>query len=119
MSISLFLLSLSIPIVNGRCGILETTYGMSFFMFSLNAMISTILLFVLANYVPANQVCITISKGTLFILGIHMPLIDFIEYVGVIPAAFDFMVPFFVITICYYPIRWLDRFCPVLLGKMK
>ena len=116
---SLLLFSISIPIVNGRCGILETAYGVSFFLFSFNAMASTILLFFLVNYIPANQVCVTISKGTLFILGIHMPLINFIEYIDVIPEILNFIIPFLVILICYYPIMWLDCYCPILLGKMK
>lgn len=119
MIISLLLFSLSMPIVNGKCGILETDYGLSFFLFSFNAMSSSILLFVFANYIPANIVCANISKGTLLILGIHMPLIEFIEYIDVIPPVFNFIVPFLVILICYYPIIWFDRYFPILIGKLK
>ena len=115
--VSLMLLSIAIPIINGRCGILETQYGSSYILFSFNAMLATLLLLSLSTLIPGFRFFTIISKGTLFILGLHMPIMDLLDYIC--PDYMAFFIPIIVLLICYYPIALLDRWCPILLGKLK
>ena len=118
-TMSLLMLALSLPLINGKCGILETEYGLSYMFFLLTSVVITILLFIIANYIPPNRFCTTISKGTLLILGLHYPLLHLLCSLGAIPECVNFLLPFIVVLICFYPIEWLDKRFPALLGKIK
>ena len=118
-TISLMMLALSLPIINGKCGILETEYGLSYMLFCLTSFVITLLLFKVAYYIPPNRFCTTISKGTLLILGVHFPLLLLLSRLSVVPECINFLLPFIVVLICFYPIEWLYKKCPALLGKIK
>ena len=115
--VSLCIFALTLPLINGNCGLLENAFGISYLVFCINAMLTTLLLFIISFYIQSNSFFETISKGTLLILGIHMPLLELVEQA--IPSIMSFLSPFIVIAICYYPIKWLNSSCPLLLGKYR
>jgi hypothetical protein len=105
------------PILNGESSINSQNYGCSYAIFFINASASSLLVFTISNYMPSTEFCTVVSKGTLLILGIHMPLIKVMSIL--LPLYFSYLTPFIVMVICYYPIKWLDTWCPPLLGKIK
>ncbi len=115
--ISLFLLAIFLPIINGRCSILNNEFGVSYVIFCINAMITTLLVFYLSFFIPFSRFFVVFSKGTLFVLGLHMQLINLLNFL--LPQCLNFMTPFIVLMLCYYPIKGLDRWCPILLGKVN
>lgn len=115
--VSLSLLSISMPVINGKCGILETQYGLSYILFAFNAIVASLFLLSFSNYIPESRFFTVLSKGTLLILGLHMPILKLLDYIC--PDYFDFFIPIIVLLICYYPIVLFDKWCPLLLGKLK
>jgi len=113
----LCLLFILIPIINGMCSINSNEYGLSYMIFYINAIVSTIFMFTISVNLPSNQFATTISKGTMLILGLHVPIMKILN--GILPQYCDIIIPFLTIFICFYPIRWLDKYCPLLLGKAK
>lgn len=105
------------PILNGRCDIYGNNYGKSYLIAALNAFLSSLLLFWLTNYFPVNKYVITISKGTLIILGIHMHILHILD--RLLPDIISFSFPFITIVLCYYLIIFCERFFPIMLGKLK
>lgn len=115
--IILALVFVLLPILNGLCSINNNEYGLSYVVFFVNAISSTLFIFFFSYMIPSNQFIKTISKGTLLILGLHVPLMRIFDYI--IPYYCDSLIPFMAILMCFYPIKWLDRYCPLLLGKIK
>lgn len=113
----LIVLFFVLPLINGRCSINSNTYGISYLLFVLNASISTILLFVLADKVPNTKFIKTISKGSLVVLGTHMPISKVLYFL--FPGKLAFLSPIIIMIICYYIILLYERYCPLLLGKGK
>lgn len=105
------------PVVNGRCDIYSNIYGYSYFIAMTNALLTTLLLFWTTFKIPANKFIETISKGTLVILGMHMPLLRVLD--KLLPQRISFFFPFIVIVLCYYITLFCERYCPILLGKIK
>lgn len=106
-----------IPLVNGYCSINENEFGCSYIFFGIDAIIVTLLLFYVASKLHFSKVITTFSKGTLFILGLHIPIMQFLSMV--FPSdCYDYL-PLLVLPICYFPILWIDRYCPELLGKVR
>lgn len=106
-----------LPLVNGSCSINSNEFGMSYILFLVNAIISTLFIFVISNIIPQNQFATIISKGTLLILGLHVPIMKMLD--SFLPNYFDYIIPFIAILLCYYPIKFLDEWCPILLGRIK
>ena len=106
-----------LPLVNGSCSINSNEFGMSYIIFLVNAIISTLFIFVISNIIPQNQFATIISKGTLLILGLHVPIMKMLD--SFLPHYFDYIIPFIAILLCYYPIKFLDGWCPLLLGRIK
>ena len=52
--ILLLLLAIVLPIVNGKCSILNNEFGLSYVIFCINAIITTILLFVFSNKISSS-----------------------------------------------------------------
>lgn len=105
------------PIVNGYSSINENVYGRSYVFFLFNAVVSTLLLLYMSSKTMYIKVFSVFSKGTLFVLGVHIPILRILDMA--FPSYFHEFLPILVLLICYFPILWLDRFCPVLLGKIK
>ena len=120
MSIVLFILtlfvSLIVPIINGSCSINSNNYGLSYMLFFIGAVFSTIVLFKIAAYIPMNMFVYFISRGTLLILGLHIPIMRALDLF--LPTSFHDLLSLFVLPLCYFPIMSLDKKFPVLLGKV-
>lgn len=106
-----------LPLANGYCSINENVFGRLYVFFVLNAVLATLLLFYTASKFPSSKVITTFSKGTLLILGLHIPIMQVLDMA--LPSFFHELLPILVFAICYFPILWIDRFCPELLGKVR
>lgn len=106
-----------LPLINGACSINSNEYGMSYIIFLVNAIVSTLFIFSISVSIPENQFATIISKGTLLILGLHVPIMKALD--SILPYYCDYIIPILAILLCYYPILWLDKWCPLLLGKNK
>lgn len=121
--ISMFYLSILgllffiLPIINGKCSINSNAYGLSYTLFFINASISTVFILAISSHIPPVKFITTIAKGTLLILGMHMPIMNALNMI--LPANLHEYIPFLILPICYYPILWLDKRCPILLGRIK
>lgn len=113
----LIILFIILPLINGKCSINSNMYGISYPLFVMNAIISSILLFTIAEKIPNTKFIKTISKGTLIVLGTHIPIIKILYYL--LPDKIAFLFPVLTIIICYYIIIFCERFLPLLLGKWK
>ena len=110
-------LFLMMPILNGFCSINSQEYGLSYALFFLNALASSLLIFVISYRISDCAFSTVMSKGTLLILGIHMPLIKLLSII--IPSYLSYIIPIIVMLLCYYPIKWMDIYFPSLLGRIK
>ena len=110
------LICLSMPILNGRCDLYGNDYGYSYLLASANAALATLLLFWLTSKLPPIKCIETISRGTLVVLGIHMPILHVLDYF--LPASLNLIFPLITIILCYYIIIICERFCPALIGKI-
>lgn len=111
----LIVLFIILPIINGRVDINSNTYGISYLLFVLNAAVSSILLFVLSEKVPNTKFLKSISKGTLIVLGTHMPISRILYFM--FPEKLAFLFPIITMIFCYYFILFCEKYCPLLLGK--
>ena len=111
------LLFFILPIINGKSSINSNAYGLSYMLFFINASFSTIFIFLISSYIPPFKFITTIAKGTLLILGAHMPIMHALDVI--LPVYLHEYIPLMILPICYYPIIWSDKWCPVLLGKIK
>lgn len=103
--------------------------GPTFTVFYINALSGSVILFWLTSFLPQNNIVKVFSVGTLLLLTMHMPFDFFIlpvfHRLGITPPNnifLAYLVPWIemcvVFMICYYPIVWLNKYCPILLGKM-
>mgnify|MGYP002626965261 CR=1 FL=1 len=113
-SVILFLI---MPATNNYCDIYNSQYGHSYLIAAVNAWILSLLLFVLTNRLPPSKYVETISKGTLIVLGTHMPILHILDHF--LPKMLSFLFPIITIVVCYYLIIFCERYCPILLGKWK
>ena len=106
-----------IPLFNGSTSINSNQFGLSYIIFFINASISTLFVFRITNNIPQNKFITTISKGTLLVLGLHIPIMNTLDFI--FPTFLHDLLPLFVLPICYYPILWLEKWCPPLIGRIK
>lgn len=118
-SIALILgcLLILLPMFNGSTSINSNLFGRSYILFFINASLSTLFVFRITHYIPQNKFITTISKGTLLVLGLHIPIMKTLDLL--FPTCLHELLPLFVLPICYYPILWLEKWCPPLIGKIK
>jgi fucose 4-O-acetylase-like acetyltransferase len=106
-----------VPLVNQATGIIDNGYGYSYIIFFMCAIFSTLLIFWLSDKIPSSRFTETISKGTLVVLGTHIPLLTILRHM--LSNEFEFLFPIITIITCYYIIIGCERYCPILLGKIK
>lgn len=116
-AIPLTILFFLLPLFNGSCSIVANDYGYSYLIFVLNAISSSLLVFILSTKIPTTKFTKTISTGTLVVLGTHIPILHMLNHV--LPNEISYLFPFITIIACYYIIVLCERFCPILLGKWK
>ena len=115
--IPLTLLFFILPLFNGYCGIVSNDFGRSYLIFVANAILSSLLLFILSTKIPTTKFTKTISTGTLVVLGTHIPILHILNYF--LPNIISFTFPFITMIACYYIVLFCARHCPILLGKWR
>ena len=105
------------PLMNGQLDIYNNAWGRNYLMSFVIAILSSLFLFWLSSNIPPSKFAETISKGTLIILGVHWPILCILN--NFLPSSLKFLFPFITIIVCYYIIIFCERFCPILLGKIK
>lgn len=111
------LLFFLLPLFNGNCSIVSNDYGRSYLLFVVNAISSSVLLFILSTKIPTTKFTETISTGTLVVLGTHIPILHILDYL--FPEVFSFAFPIITMIVCYYIILLCMKHCPILLGKWR
>ena len=110
-----------ITIIQGRVDLYKYHYGNSYIVFYLNALIGSYLLVNICKNMLEKEWIKVLSTGTLLILGLHGIIYhvinDILEYFGHTNVYYSIFVGSAVMVISYYPIKWLDKKCPLLLGK--
>lgn len=116
----IFLLWIIITLHNGSVDMWSGNYGKSILIFISNSIIATTLLIYLTKKLNSNKIVEIFSKGTLLILGVHVPIlqilnlyITFNDHGLILP----WIKAVLVLLLCYYPIKLSLKFCPKLLGK--
>lgn len=105
------------PLMNGKCDIYGNQFGLSYAIFAINAILSTLLIIIITSRIPTVKAIRTISKGTLVVLGTHRPILQILN--TILPNTLSPIFPFITIVVCYYIILLCERYCPILLGKWK
>ena len=101
-------------------------FGICYLSFFMNALLGSIVLFWLCTWFKSSSIIKTLSVGTLLILVMHMNIhfitLPVLHRLGITPTLSQSIVPWIcmiiVMVVCYYPIKWLWKYCPILLGKM-
>mgnify|MGYP002857972121 FL=1 len=106
-----------LPIINGYVSLGDYNYGRSYLLFIVNAIISSVLILALSAEIPQSKYIITISKGTLVVLGTHMSILQILNHL--LPDSLSLLFPFITMIVCYYIIVLCERYCPILLGKWR
>lgn len=118
-------ISLNLP----RFDMMNYQYGPSYIVFFTNAICGSIVLFWFCTKLPRNMLVEIFSIGTLLILTMHMPLDFFIlpifHKLSITPPTSLWqrhLIPWgevlIVLVVTNYPIVWIKRKCPILLGKL-
>lgn len=106
---------------NGMTNYLYFEHGRSFIFYFIIACALSGLLFYVCSCFKGYLIVETFSKGTLFILGIHIIVRNTMAIALIEPLksehVFPWLVAFTTLLISYYPIRFLEKHCPILLGK--
>jgi fucose 4-O-acetylase-like acetyltransferase len=115
--VMMFVSFLLIPTINHALGIYDNSYGYSYLLYAANAMLVSVFVFVISDMVPTSKYIITLSKGTLVILGLHSPLLHILD--RILPSDINILSPFITMLLCYYAILVCERYFPMLLGKVR
>ena len=115
--IPIILLFIFIPATQNYCDIYNSEYGYSYIAAATIAMIFTLLLFWLTDKLPPSKIIETISKGTLVVLGTHMPILHILS--RILDDSIYLIFPFATILVSYFIILLCEKYCPLLLGKWR
>lgn len=116
----LFFVSIGLQI--GYINMWESAYGtMGFITFVINALASSILLFSTVAKFPKWNIAITFSNGTFLVLGLHyyllFPLHTLFNSIGFNNIFRPWLMGVVILLILYCPIKLIETYCPILLGK--
>lgn len=97
-----------------RCG-----YGQDLLLFFIGALSGTFLIFFVSYYLRRSSHVITISKGTILILGFHSYFIDLFR--NIIPSStfLDYIFSALIIVLFIPLIKITERYFPMVLGKNR
>lgn len=115
----LFYFAISIQI--GYINIWSNDYGGNYLDFFVYGLASSLVIFILCDKLPSCDFAITISKGTLLVLGVQPIIIHLCGFMlrrmGVNNQIMPWLISIMTILICYYPIKLCIKYCPILIGK--
>ncbi|MGN0070084.1 MAG: acyltransferase family protein [Prevotella sp.] len=123
--IPLFAAYTGLTLFLGECNMLDYRFSYSYILYYVNALCGSLLLFRLCCFVKENEIVRVFSKGTFFILAFNFSLIigcrHILRMIGIADemdiTLRALLMSVAVMSISYYPIKYLLRFYPVLLGK--
>lgn len=124
--IVLMLLFVIISFWNGYTNILNYKFGHSYIVFWANACIASIVLYRLCYVLKDNSSVRFISTGTMLILALNINLKIFFNLLfarmglGTIVTdhyIYPWILGLLIVIVCFWPIKWLLKYCPILLGK--
>ncbi|OUO56757.1 hypothetical protein B5F78_08805 [Bacteroides sp. An279] len=116
------LLTIFFSYINGRASANINLYGMNAFLYYITAMFGILmcLTFSKLSFLHSNKFIITISSGTILIVGYHLIFLGyFMNYLSSWGIIGKILSSGIVCTLFYYPIIWIDRYCPFIMGKYK
>ena len=104
---------------NGNIDIWSYDFGKSYIICFINAAIASLLLYNLCKKIKNNRVIVLFSTGTLLILGLHDLILQILSMTyNVIHIQNNCLLSSFIIMlICYFLIKIVLKFCPIILGK--
>lgn len=115
-----------VTFVNGYSNILNYEFGRNYLVFFVAACAGSLVLYKMCSLLNNNSVIRVLSTGTMLVLAMNFNL-KICFSVLFTKLGFDFMlkdqyfypwvVAVLIIAICYVPIKWLLKYCPILLGK--
>lgn len=110
---------LCIALVNKCCDIYSTNYGYGYCIAFIGAVLGSLSLYSLVDFLPKNSIIQTISSGTLIILGLHAPLLGLISrvYPEFLKPIYFILAPLIVILLCYPVIAFCLKYCKWMLGR--
>lgn len=124
--IVLMLLFVIISFWNGYTNILNYEFGHSYIVFWVNACIASIVLYRLCYVLKDNSRVRFISTGTMLILALNIKLKIIFNLLfarmgfGTIVTdyyIYPWILGLLIVIVCFWPIKWLLKYCPILLGK--
>lgn len=124
LKLLLFLLFIVLTLIQGKVDLAGYKYGYSYLLFFFNAVLGSYLLFNISALAPANRKWLTsISNGTLLVLGLHgliyVPInLVFHSILGVYNTYLPLLVGLIVLAVCFPIIKCLEKYCPIVLGKV-
>ena len=105
---------ISLTFYNGNADIWIHDFGKNYIIFFINAIIASLLLFNLCRKIKINRVVVLLSTGTLVILGLHDPIL---QILSLIIQTCYLLNSIIVMCICYFAIKLILKYCPIILGK--
>ena len=111
---------------NGYCNMLEYEFGMSYVVYFITALCGSFSLYYVCSKLPRRSYAEVVSVGTMMILAMNFNGKIFFSTIfskiglGLIVSdqyLYPWIVGFFIVALCYYPIKFMLKRCPVLLGK--
>jgi fucose 4-O-acetylase-like acetyltransferase len=107
----------------GFISIWSNDYGGNYLDFFILALMASYVLFFICNKLPNCDFAVIISKGTLLVLGIQPIIIHICGFIfrriGISANLTPWIISFITLFLCYYPIKFCIKHCPILLGKVN
>lgn len=126
ITVLLFIIYIVASELQGLPNMLNWRWGVCYPLFFIVAIIGSLSLFSFCNYLPKKAIVGVLSKGTLFVLAFNLNILIALRIVcaklgfawfttgNTIYAMFASVVA---LVISYWPIKFMFKYCPVLLGK--
>lgn len=115
-----------LALYNGPCNMLGYEFGKSYLLYFVTAILGTLSIIGISSNLSSCKIIEILSKGTLFIMAFNFFIINTLRFVlqkvGLNIVCFDHILyPWIVggvaLFLSYYPIKWILKYCPILLGK--
>ena len=120
------LLFVSISFFNGYTNILKYEFGSNYILFFVNACLASVILYRLCFQLKESTIIKVFSTGTMLILAMNFYLKVFLSILfgklglGMMVSdnyIYPWVLGLIILIVCYWPIKWLLRYCPQLIGK--
>ena len=116
------LLGVFFSFINGRSSANINLYGMNVFLYYITAMCGILMCITFSklSFLHSNKFIVTISSGTILIVGYHLIFLGyFMNYLSSWGITGRIISSGIVCALFYYPIIWINKYCPIIMGKYK